>query len=442
MLEALLGLLVITFIGWFISIFKKFNRFIKEGSDFTTTQLVCLLISNFVIVSGGVMVIGTIIGSIIEEVNSIHTEQSASLIVIIPLIAGIILSSYGDYCIYETYLKQQKKLNKNSETISCQDGNGVIFSKWRMKSFESIINIIILSMALISCLISLGGFGYYCSYSYRDNGFYNQWLIASFISALFIGIWYYLNYQRFTVEQCKKYGVIFIVAGFLSLISPFIALALLIEGTIMLKRVFDDKRHSNTNSIQNGNNEITSSDNFDVNSLQLWIDGSLKDLQSVYLKDSLTSDQQLQAVIYLVSLLCYKPNAPTEQIIKYVSTKYSIPENILSQYIKDYRYYRTLLAEDILGYTSMVVCKLCIYKPETSLEQIVELGKDNNLRKILNRFPQHKVTTNNIAFCNEHDKNNDTIPNNGTYIIRSLSIYLDEFEQITIGLAYSMEILK
>lgn len=137
---------------------------------------------------------------------------------------------------------------------------------------------------------------------------------------------YYLNYQRFIIEQCRKYGVIFIIVEFIALISPFIALALLIEGTIMLKSVFDDKRNSNTNSIQNGNNEIIPSDNFNVNSLQLWIDGSLKNLQSVYLKDTLTSEQQLQAVIYLVSLLCYKPNAPTEQIIKYVSTKYSIPE--------------------------------------------------------------------------------------------------------------------
>jgi hypothetical protein len=317
-----------------------------------------------------------------------------------------------------------------------------INSSFKMLSFENKVNIVLLSIALISCLISLGGFWYYCSYFYRDNGFYNQWLIASFISALFIGIWYYLNYQRFTIEQCRKYGVIFIIVGFIALISPFIALALLIAGTIMLKRVFDDKRHSNTNSIQNGNNEIIPSDNFDVNSLQLWIDGSLKDLQSVYLKDTLTSEQQLQAVIYLVSLLCYKPNAPTEQIIKYVSTKYSIPENILSQYIKDYRYYRTLLAEDILEYTSMVVCKLCIYKPEISLEQIIEQGKDNNVQKILHRFSQHKVITNNIAICSEYDKNNDTIANNGTYITRSLSIYLDEFEQMTIGLAYSMEILK
>lgn len=435
MLGALLGFLVITFIGWFISIFKKFNRFIKEGSDFTTTQLVCLLISNFVIVSCGVMVIGTIIGSIIEEVNRIHTEQSASLIVIIPLIAGIILSSYGDYCIYETYLKQRKKTNKNSETISCLDGNVVNLLKWRALPFEQKVNCALWTIVSLTGIVSIMFLMFY-----EDAVI--LWLLLSFISALFIGIWYYLNYQRFTIEQCRKYGVIFIIVEFIALISPFIALALLIEGTIMLKRVFDDKRNPNTNSIQNGNNEIIPSDNFNVNSLQLWIDGSLKNLQSVYLKDTLTSEQQLQAVIYLVSLLCYKPNAPTEQIIKYVSTKYSIPEKILSQYIKDYRYYRTLLAEDILGYTSMVVCKLCIYKPETSLEQIVELGKDNNLRKILNRLPQHKVTINNIAFCNEHDKNNDTIPNNGTFITRSLSIYLDEFEQITIGLAYSMEILK
>lgn len=437
MLGALLGLLVITFIGWFISIFKKFNRFIKEGSDFTTTQLVCLLISNFVIVSCGVMVIGTIIGSIIEEVNRIHTEQSASLIVVIPLVVGIILSSYGDYRIYGTYLKQKEKINRNSETISCRDGSVVNLSKWRALPFEQKVNHALWTIVSLTGIASIVMFFLMLS---EDVAII--WLLLSFISALFIGIWYYLNYQRFTIEQCRKYGVIFIIVGFIALISPFIALALLIEGTIMLKRVFDDKRHSNTNSIQNGNNEIISSDNFDVNSLQLWIDGSLKDLQSVYLKDTLTSEQQLQAVIYLVSLLCYKPNAPTEQIIKYVSTKYSIPENILSQYIKDYRHYRTLLAEDILGYTSMVVCKLCIYKPEISLEQIIEQGKDNNLQKILNRFPQHKVTTNNIAICSEHDINNDTIPNNGTFITRSLSIYLDEFEQITIGLAYSMEILK
>ena len=198
-------------------------------------------------------------------------------------------------------------------------------------------------------------------------------------------------------------------------------------GELTVKEIVDRKDELYVVKLESGNyylcdNKSLLVDNCDINSLQLWIDGSLKDLQSVYLKDTLTSEQQLQAVIYLVSLLCYKPNAPTEQIIKYVSTKYSIPENILSQYIKDYRYYRTLLAEDILGYTSMVVCKLCIYKPETSLEQIVVLGKDNNLQKILNRFPQHKVTTNNIAICSEHDINNDTIPNNGTYITRSLSI--------------------
>lgn len=121
-----------------------------------------------------------------------------------------------------------------------------INSSFKMLSFENKVNIIILSIALISCLISLGGFWYYCSYSYRDNGFYNQWLIASFISALFIGIWYYLNYQRFTIEQCRKYGVIFFIVGFIALISPFIALALLIEGTIMLKKAFDKKQENTT----------------------------------------------------------------------------------------------------------------------------------------------------------------------------------------------------
>ena len=241
MLGALLGLLVITFIGWFISIFKKFNRFIKEGSDFTTTQLVCLLISNFVIVSCGVMVIGTIIGSIIEEVNRIHTEQSASLIVVIPLVVGIILSSYGDYRIYGTYLKQKEKINRNSETISCRDGSVVNLSKWRALPFEQKVNHALWTIVSLTGIASIVMFFLMLS---EDVAII--WLLLSFISALFIGIWYYLNYQRFTIEQCRKYGVIFIIVGFIALISPFIALALLIEGTIMLKKAFDKKQENTT----------------------------------------------------------------------------------------------------------------------------------------------------------------------------------------------------
>ena len=437
MLGALLGLLVITFIGWFISIFKKFNNFIKEGSDFTTTQLVCLLISNFLVVCCGVMLIGTIIGSIIEEVNRTHTAQSASLIVIIPLIVGIILSSYGDYCIYKTYSKQQKKRNKNFETTSCLDCNVMNLSKWRTLSFEKKVNIVLLSIAVVSCVISIAGFGYHCSYSYRDNGFLAQWLIASFISAIFIGIWYYLNFQRFTIEQCKKYGIIFIVAGFLSLISPFIAIAFLTEGTIMLKKVFN-KQYFNSTLEQKGHSDLAPLDNFDINSLQLWIDECLKDFQSLHLKTMLSPQQQKEVVIYVISLLYDDKNKHTKEIIDYISSHYNFNDNLLVQAIKNYKYYRNLLSNDVLGYTSLIICKLCVYPQDTPLEQILNYGKESNLKKILEKYPQHEVFTNNFMIYDEKSKQSDDV----SYIYKQLSIDLTDFERQSITMAYSLEILQ
>ncbi len=114
-------------------------------------------------------------------------------------------------------------------------------SKWRALPFEQKVNYALRIIALLTGIASIVMF--FLMFS-EDVAII--WLLLSFISALFIGIWYYLNYQRFTIEQCKKYGVIFIVAGFLSLISPFIAIVLLIAGTILLKNVYDKKEESDT----------------------------------------------------------------------------------------------------------------------------------------------------------------------------------------------------
>ena len=106
-------------------------------------------------------------------------------------------------------------------------------SKWRALPFEQKVNHAIWTIVSLTGIASIVMF-----FLMFSENVAILWLLLSFISALFIGIWYYLNYQRFTIEQCKKYGVIFIIVGFIALISPFIALALLIEGTIMLKKVF------------------------------------------------------------------------------------------------------------------------------------------------------------------------------------------------------------
>jgi len=137
------------------------------------------------------------------------------------------------------WIKDKKKMNMENQGQNKNLLNGRI-SKWRALPFENRVNLLLLCLSCILNVVSI--FALLCRPIIAGYDPYPEeiliWIIASTISAIFIGIWYYLNYQRFTVEQCKKYGVIFIVAGFLSLISPFIALALLIEGTIMLKKVF------------------------------------------------------------------------------------------------------------------------------------------------------------------------------------------------------------
>ena len=126
---------------------------------------------------------------------------------------------------------------KDKKNMENQDQNKNLLnrriSKWRALPFEQKVNYALWIIALLTGIASIVMF-----FLMFSENVAILWLLLSFISALFIGIWYYLNYQRFSMEKSKKYGVIFIVAGFLSLISPFIALALLIEGTIMLKKVF------------------------------------------------------------------------------------------------------------------------------------------------------------------------------------------------------------
>ena len=121
-------------------------------------------------------------------------------------------------------------------------------SKWRALPFEQKVNYALWIIALLTGIASIVMF-----FLMFSENVAILWLLLSFISALFIGIWYYLNYQRFTIEQCKKYGVIFIVAGFLSLISPFIAIVLLIAGTILLKNVYGKNTENQTDVLATDN---------------------------------------------------------------------------------------------------------------------------------------------------------------------------------------------
>jgi hypothetical protein len=163
------------------------------------------------------------------------------------------------------WIKDKKKMNmENQEQNKSLHQGGI--SKWRVLPFENRVNVLLLCL---SCILNVASI--FAILGAPIAGYDPSsdeiliWIIASTISAIFIGIWYYLNYQRFTVEQCKKYGVIFIVAGFLSLISPFIALALLIEGTIMLKKVFTNSNSQESIKPQEKSINVAVQESIDIN---------------------------------------------------------------------------------------------------------------------------------------------------------------------------------
>ena len=119
MLAALLSFLVIAFIGWYASLMKRFRSFVKRKGIYTQKQLWCLLISNFVIVLGTVMIIVITIGSIYREVNNIHTSPDA--MVTMSVIVGIIVAFLGDYFINKQYHKQVDEVNKESKLKDVED---------------------------------------------------------------------------------------------------------------------------------------------------------------------------------------------------------------------------------------------------------------------------------------------------------------------------------
>lgn len=119
MLVALFAFLVIAFIGWYASLMKRFRSFVKRKGTYTKKQLWCLLISNFVIVLGVVMIFVVNIGSIYREVNNVHTSPDA--MVTMSVIVGIIVAFLGDYFIYKHYHKREDEISKGFENKDIED---------------------------------------------------------------------------------------------------------------------------------------------------------------------------------------------------------------------------------------------------------------------------------------------------------------------------------
>lgn len=109
-------------------------------------------------------------------------------------------------------------------------------------SFSLKVNIagwIISTLLLIACIVLFVGF------VEGDNDCLAPWLITSFLVGICIAIWTWLNYTRLSIKHYEKYGLGFLISGFLTIISPFSTLVLLIVGAMFCKRVFDNEQLNN-----------------------------------------------------------------------------------------------------------------------------------------------------------------------------------------------------
>ena len=109
-------------------------------------------------------------------------------------------------------------------------------------SFSAKVNVaswIISSLLLIICIV------FFILFVGGDNDGLIPWLITSFLVGICVAIWAWLNYTRLTIKQYEKFGLAFLISGFLTSISPFSALVLLIVGAMFSKRVFDNEQLNN-----------------------------------------------------------------------------------------------------------------------------------------------------------------------------------------------------
>ena len=69
-----------------------------------------------------------------------------------------------------------------------------------------------------------------------DEYYTFSWLLFSFMAALSKAIWYYFNHTNTSIEQIQKYGLVFLLLGFIVCVSPFYAVVSLFSGVKFIKK--------------------------------------------------------------------------------------------------------------------------------------------------------------------------------------------------------------
>lgn len=230
---------------------KQFKQFVKIGSEFSTKQLVCLLVTNFLVVGFAFLVILIPFSDFLDCDEEIWTISS--------FIISLLLASIGDYLIYRKYATQQLKcknlLQNNSvvkddidsasfEHTTClqEEECSQPLTTSTTKKYDPVklsFNILFVVLGCTALVVSIIFFAICVDYYFRGSAIeIVVWLITSLVAGGIVWFGYYLNKSHISKTANKILGFIFFILGIAGCVSPFFSVASLYVAAMSLKNIF------------------------------------------------------------------------------------------------------------------------------------------------------------------------------------------------------------
>jgi len=133
----------------------------------------------------------------------------------------------------EQTIAETTMIFENTEVPKLIERIKVLKSKLTFQQKVNITLFILTGIFLITSVVFL------VCFVEEDDDFLWPWLIFSLFAAISRMLWFYFNHNHLTIEDDKKYGLAFLLSGFVLCISPFYALISLFLGGKLIKLVFD-----------------------------------------------------------------------------------------------------------------------------------------------------------------------------------------------------------
>lgn len=144
-----------------------------------------------------------------------------------------ILESSSSELELETSTNETTSKEEDTESRETIINENVMKSKLTFQQKVNITLLILTGVFLITSIV------FFLLFAFDDDDFWFAWLIFSLLSAIPRILWWYFNHSQLTIEENKKYGLAFLISGFVLCVSPFYAVVSLFLGGVFTKNVFD-----------------------------------------------------------------------------------------------------------------------------------------------------------------------------------------------------------